>query len=213
MRSMASVLHKTTKQYIPSVNTPDYMDGNWIINPDMTTLMAYPSKYWIIEGNSVRVADSSEQAAIDVLEGYEGLTALEVVAKLHAKINEYREEYVNQGVIFNGYLFDADQRARENITGMCSAIALGVPIPEGFTWRSKLNEDVPMTSAQLVQFGLTAMTFVSTSYSASWYHKDTLTAMAATASVDDLLAYNYTLGWPNNSMDGSELNTPPNNDA
>jgi hypothetical protein len=35
---MANVINKTTFKYLQSVNTPDYMDGNWIINPTQQEL-------------------------------------------------------------------------------------------------------------------------------------------------------------------------------
>ena len=54
---MANVLHRITKQYIKSVNTPDYPELEWIINP---VLPECNSKFWVIEGNIVREMTQNE---------------------------------------------------------------------------------------------------------------------------------------------------------
>jgi hypothetical protein len=46
---MANVLHKQTMEYLVSVNTPDYDDRYWIINPDLSNVEGVPRKYWKLE--------------------------------------------------------------------------------------------------------------------------------------------------------------------
>lgn len=62
---MSSVLNRTTKVYLTSVNTPDYSPVNWIVNPDMAAVQGEPAKYWIITGDVVSLANLATQAAID----------------------------------------------------------------------------------------------------------------------------------------------------
>lgn len=65
---MASVLHRTTKEFRGSVNTPDFDVGTWIINPDLSAVTGQPNKYWIIDppgSDTVRLATAPEQAVID----------------------------------------------------------------------------------------------------------------------------------------------------
>ena len=62
---MANVVHRTTKEYRRSVNTPDFDSGVWIINPDMTALVGVPNKYWEISGDLVT---EISQAAKDTLD-------------------------------------------------------------------------------------------------------------------------------------------------
>lgn len=65
---MASVLHRTTKEFRGSVNTPDFDAGTWIINPDLSAVTGQPNKYWIIDppgSDTVRLATLAEQAVID----------------------------------------------------------------------------------------------------------------------------------------------------
>ena len=55
---MANVLHRITKQYIKSVNTPEFPESEWIINP---VLPDCPAKHWVIEGDLVREMTQEEK--------------------------------------------------------------------------------------------------------------------------------------------------------
>ena len=65
---MAIVLNRTTKQLIPSVNTPDYPVVDWIINPDLAAVSGFGSKYWIITGDVVSLMDQAARDAVDAQE-------------------------------------------------------------------------------------------------------------------------------------------------
>ena len=65
---MANVLHRTTKQYLKSVNTPDYPVADWIVNPDLSAVTGFDSKYWLISGDNVTLMDQSARDAVDVAE-------------------------------------------------------------------------------------------------------------------------------------------------
>lgn len=62
---MATVLNRTNKRLIRSVNTPDYPVAEWIINPDMSAVEGQSKKYWVITGDVVTLADQSTRDAID----------------------------------------------------------------------------------------------------------------------------------------------------
>jgi len=62
---MADVLHRVTKEYRRSVNTPDFSVVDWIINPDLTAVAGQPSKYWTITGDVVSLLDQAAQNAVD----------------------------------------------------------------------------------------------------------------------------------------------------
>jgi hypothetical protein len=63
---MANVLHRTTKEYRTSVNTPDYPVSDWIINPVILPLVA--RKYWKIVGDTVQEMSLAEKQAVDTAE-------------------------------------------------------------------------------------------------------------------------------------------------
>lgn len=65
---MANVLNRTTREYLPSVNTPEYPVEDWIINPDMSATIGFPSKYWVITGDEVTVMNQAQRDAVDAAE-------------------------------------------------------------------------------------------------------------------------------------------------
>jgi len=58
---MANVLHRASKQYRPSVNTPDFPKEDWIINPDLSAVENVPKKYWKIIGDAVSEMTPAEK--------------------------------------------------------------------------------------------------------------------------------------------------------
>lgn len=65
---MANVLHRISKVYLRSVNTPEYSADDWIINPNLSAVKGYPEKYWAIDGNDVFLMDKTERATVDAEE-------------------------------------------------------------------------------------------------------------------------------------------------
>ena len=65
---MASVINRTTLQYLRSVNTPEYPTSEWEINPDMSQVQGVDRKYWKWDGVESRPIpmDSGEQIALDI---------------------------------------------------------------------------------------------------------------------------------------------------
>ena len=55
---MANVINRITKQYLKSVNTPDYPELEWIINPELPD--CDPSE-WVIEDDIVRETTQDEK--------------------------------------------------------------------------------------------------------------------------------------------------------
>jgi len=62
---MGNVLNRKTLEYLSSVNTPDYPESEWIINPDLESLATVPRQYWKVDGYSVREMTSSEKKVVD----------------------------------------------------------------------------------------------------------------------------------------------------
>lgn len=65
---MAAVLNRTTKEFIRFANTPDYSTTDWIINPDLSAVVGFASKYWTITGDVVTLMDQAARDAVDVQE-------------------------------------------------------------------------------------------------------------------------------------------------
>ena len=65
---MANVLNRTTKQYIASANTPDYPVADWIHDPELSAVIGWDSKYWIITGDVVTLMDQTQRDTVDANE-------------------------------------------------------------------------------------------------------------------------------------------------
>ena len=67
---MSNVLNRTTKQFLRSVNEPDYPTSAWIHNPDMAAVTKQDGtfereEYWTITGDIVTLKSPAEQAIVD----------------------------------------------------------------------------------------------------------------------------------------------------
>lgn len=65
---MANVLHRTTKEFRASVNTPDYPPAQWIHEPNLTAVADFASKYWLIVGDVVTLMTAPQRAFVDAAE-------------------------------------------------------------------------------------------------------------------------------------------------
>lgn len=65
---MANVLNRTTKQFLTSVNTPDYSEADWIVNPDLAAVAGFSTKYWDIQGDVVTLMDDAARTTADAAE-------------------------------------------------------------------------------------------------------------------------------------------------
>jgi hypothetical protein len=65
---MANVLNRTTKEFRGSVNTPDFSTADWIINPDLSAVIGFASKYWTITGDVVTLQNQAQRDVTDDVE-------------------------------------------------------------------------------------------------------------------------------------------------
>lgn len=61
---MANVLNIHTKEYKQSVNTTHYLDGNWLINPDLSVVDGVEKRFWKIEDGSVIEMTEEEKETV-----------------------------------------------------------------------------------------------------------------------------------------------------
>jgi len=105
---MANVLNRTTKQYLKSVNTPDFPTASWIINPDLTAVAGVPSKFWKIIGDVVSEMSSAEKDTAD-------LTNVKA-AKFEA-IDLKTGELIAVGFTYSGKVFSLSIEAQAKMIG------------------------------------------------------------------------------------------------
>ena len=64
---MANVIHRTTLQYFPSVNEPDYPEPTYKWSPDMSQVQGVPVQYWKWDAGTERPVEmtAGEKADVD----------------------------------------------------------------------------------------------------------------------------------------------------
>lgn len=62
---MSNIVNKTTMQYLKSVNTPDYNETIWWINPTLPNCI---QKYWKNDSGSLAEMSQAEKDAVDIAE-------------------------------------------------------------------------------------------------------------------------------------------------
>ena len=63
---MSDVIHKLTLQYLLSVHTPDYIGGNWLINPEIPKgFIPGDSRNWKVEKDKIVPTTEEEKAKWD----------------------------------------------------------------------------------------------------------------------------------------------------
>lgn len=65
---MSNVVNRTTKEYKRSVHAPDYPNQDWIHNPDLSAVVGFQSKHWVINGEDVSLMSQAERDAVDAAE-------------------------------------------------------------------------------------------------------------------------------------------------
>lgn len=62
---MSTVLKRSTLEIFESVNTPDYSEVDYLINPDLSALTYVPKYYWKLSGETVLEMSAEEKTAVD----------------------------------------------------------------------------------------------------------------------------------------------------
>lgn len=112
---MATVLNRTTKVLLTSVNTPDFDVVDWIINPNLAAVAGVPVIYWKIAGDNVSEMSQPEKDAVDAadLPAYKQ----EVIAAIDAE-TERRIALGFEYPASSGNLFSLSKNAQINILGV-----------------------------------------------------------------------------------------------
>lgn len=124
---MGDVLHRTTKVFLQSVNTPDFSSSTYAINPAGTAALlsaSVPTKYWKLTGShpseTASEMNAGEKADVDNVPAT--LAALKVVRL--AEIDG-----VTQNIIDEGFLHDS------KIFGLAT-----IDINNFIQWREKVRQ-------------------------------------------------------------------------
>ena len=108
---MADVVNRKTKQYLKSVNTPDYPISDWIHNP---TIPLCGPKYWVVEGDLIR---GMERFEIDEL-AYSTESSVYLIAEKQRLAGVNGHDYVdNLNAIINPSMPTCDIKYTKVVDG------------------------------------------------------------------------------------------------
>ena len=116
-------------------------------------------------------------------------------------VNTFRDNWLTTaGFYFESNMYDSDTLGKANVTGAITSILCGFTLPSTFTWRSKDNQNIPMTGEQLTGLGLSMSAYISTIFGWSWELKSIISTMT---SIDVIEAFDIAAHWPTNNFDGT----------
>jgi hypothetical protein len=164
---------------IPIVN------GAFISGPELDARIMQVAPTWHAQ-RKVDVATAAGFDSIVASVELEPMTYYPLDALKNQKsilVNQYREQILSNGVVYNGNTFDSDVVSVSRLTTVSNLVLAGVSLPEGFVWRSKNNVDVPFTGADVVAL-LGAMVMTANSvYATSWAKKQEINAATTKAEL------------------------------
>ena len=136
---MANVLNKTTKQYLRSVNTPDYPTSEWLINP---VLPLCDQKFWVIEGDTIREMTQAEKDAY--LYTYE--STIYLIAEKQLLLNKDGADYESDtNAIINPVMPNVDLKYTKVVDGEVVEMSLAEQD------KVDLTEAIPARQTQIRQ--------------------------------------------------------------
>ena len=99
------------------------------------------------------------------------------------EVNTMRNRIIDGGISFKGNSYESDIVSRTNLSGVCTSIALGEPLPEKFSWRNSDGVDVTMDADAVKEFGISMMTHVYLSHINARAHKDKIKLMTSAKEI------------------------------
>lgn len=112
-------------------------------------------------------------------------------------VNSKRDSIISAGIDVtirgSSYVLETGPDSRDSVSGTVAAIAAGVPLPDGFSWRMRDNTDVALDAIEMVTLGAAVLAHVNAAHAASRVHKE---AIPAIATWDEASAYDMEAGWP-----------------
>lgn len=144
---MANVLNRQTLEYLESVNTPDYPETDWVINPDVSIAQTVPWKYLKLVGDALTEMSVAEQRQVDLMETTGGKSLEECRLYYLGKVDSACEDRIANGngaeVLGTGKKVSTSIAAQIKWIGWASIAdnweAMGMTYP--FRVRTKWDDD------------------------------------------------------------------------
>lgn len=159
-------------------------------------------KYAFLNGNKVfKVEDTYSNIAIEcadnVTAGWlrtaDGFSpppdSLEFIKdRKNQEINTIRSVKLSEPVLYSGHYFDADKESSANLVAVVSAVSAGIPLPDGFTWRTANNDNVMLSVVDLISLAGTMLAVTNNIYFQSWAKKG---EVLYASTIEEVLAISW----------------------
>lgn len=120
-----------------------------------------------------------------------------------AKIEAERNRRINEPLIYDGKVLDADQTARDNLKAKLEEVRERIRLnmsmaPELLVWRDNGNQTHSWPTIEgyhdwLAGYAVAMSDRGTRCYATAWYHKDALGQLNV---MEDIMNYDLTQGWP-----------------
>jgi len=121
------------------------------------------------------------------------LELTKVISKKIQLTSSHRDVLLEGTFVFNGDVWWGDAESRQNVTGLTSAVANGVPLPANFVWRNSTRTPIPMDGPGMVALGATMLDWMNTIYGVYYYHAGNIGALT---DIETVIAYDHMVAWP-----------------
>lgn len=153
----------------------------------------YLSEYQVLVEGEPQVLDDAVLVVVTV----QWRPADELRATKKAEVEIKRDQALASGIDWTApdvtvHRIQSDAASRDNLTGVAAGIAAGLPLPEGFSWRTADNVDVGLDEAGLLSLAGAMLAHVNTCWQASWAKKAEIDALTDPA---DIAGYDVSGGW------------------
>lgn len=172
---MVAVLNRTTKDFLPTVHTPDYPTADYVHDPNMTPVAGLEKRDWKLVGDTPTVLTDAEWDAAN-LNAYK--------AERHAEVDLRTLQLISAGFLYDSKTFSLSTNAQTNWQALQSAgDASRLTFPVAVSTKDG-GEYTISDLATLTAFTTTALGTAKTHYDSGRALRLQITAAATKSAVD-----------------------------
>ncbi len=121
------------------------------------------------------------------------ITLEDAKAEANRAISKIRDEKYQQGIPYEGQVFQIDDNAQRDMLSMQTQFLLGNDAAYDGFWMDFDNNQKAMTKTEVQAFFQTCFAYVKALKAAAWAHKANINALTDTAAVQ---SYDINANWP-----------------
>lgn len=178
-------------------------EGQAFVEVEDQTVIDDPANAYVLNGNLVRISNGPPYHEWDwpTKSWLPNIDSAKAAKKVEIEAEHSRR--INEPLIYDGKVLDADQTARDNLKAKLEEvrerIRLNMPMaPELLVWRDNGNQTHSWPTIEgyhdwLAGYAVAMSDRGTRCYACAWYHKDALGQLSV---MEDIMNYDLTQGWP-----------------